>query len=255
MAAWRRQVLRARPRLGNPFSAAPPRHVRLRSEQNERQPAWLVVLFSQNDSKKGQFHIGFADIPDHYSAEENSNIQKNYADYCEWYGEIRPYQHCPPPPPLPALNAAELLAPPPPAALAAEARGPILSATAQERNNLRETVQQFLNAWYVQADYARLDGFIARDNMLSQTAPASESPWRKYFREAFRDDLPVKTASLNDAIAYHEMTLPTGFRGCSTSTAILLASSPIHLPSSIPGQHHSEAIFLPPACLPMSSAG
>jgi hypothetical protein len=172
----------------------------------------LVVLFKQNDSKKGQFHIGFADIPDHYSAEENSNIQKNYGDYCLWYGEIRPYQHCPPPPPLPALNAAGLLAPPPPAALAAEAREPLPSATAQERNNLRETVQQFLNAWYVQADYARLDGFIARDNMLSQTAPASESPWRKYFQEAFRDDPPAKAASLNDAIAYHEMTLPTGLQ-------------------------------------------
>jgi hypothetical protein len=108
----------------------------------------LVVLFNGNDSKKGQFHIGFGDLPDHYSADANSNIERNYRDYCGWYGPIKGYKKCvavpPPPPPPPLSNPAEaLLASPPPATPPTAANGPLQPATPQDR--LPETVQAFLN--------------------------------------------------------------------------------------------------------------
>ena len=171
----------------------------------------LVVLFKRSDSKQGQFHIGFGDIPDHYSADANSNIEKNYPDYCLWYGEIVPYQKCPPlPAPPPPLGLLQPSPPPvsqPPGGVPVAANAPLPPASPEEQARLRDTVQAFLNAWYVQADYNHLRQFIAQDNFFRAQNP--QSRWQSYFQAAFKPST-AKPASLSDAIAYHEMTVPKG---------------------------------------------
>jgi hypothetical protein len=169
----------------------------------------LVVLFDRNDSKKGQFHIGFGDGVDHYSAGANSNIEQNYRDYCGWYGTIKGFKECelilPPPPPSPPAEAPAVSPPPvvPPVA-----RSPIEPATAEGRNELEGTVQAFLREWYVQADYAGLQRFVAQDNVFrGNSTQSGEVQWLNFFRAASKPS-GVKLTSLKDAISYSEPNLP-----------------------------------------------
>lgn len=50
----------------------------------------IVVLFSDGDIIKGQFHIGFRTVFGHYFP-NNGNIAANYGKYCDWFGNIEGY--------------------------------------------------------------------------------------------------------------------------------------------------------------------
>jgi hypothetical protein len=200
----------------------------------------LVALFKSTDSKKGQFHIGFGEFPDHFSADTNSNIANNYPDYCRWYGEITPYQTCselgrsrssstaatgrlnspPPAPPPPASDLipeqterALLGANPPIAALSqpvqeANTSAPGPPASTEDLAALRGTVSTFLNAWYRLADYGALAQFVAQDNFFHEM-PQALPKWQSYFKAAFKPDSP-KPKSLADAVKFPQITLPKG---------------------------------------------
>ena len=43
----------------------------------------IVVLFKDDDSSQGQFHVGFMDLWWHFLA-DNGNVEENYFDYCHW---------------------------------------------------------------------------------------------------------------------------------------------------------------------------
>jgi len=162
----------------------------------------LVVLFDHNDPTKGQFHIGFGDSS-HYNAEDNSDITRNYADYCQWYGQLKLYQPCP----EARLALLGVPAPPPPP----EIQGALPPATPEEQLKLRTSVEAFLNSWYVKRDYEGFARSIATDNIFSFAQSLGGSPWNQSFQGAFRT--PNRTEPvrrLTDAIGVSEITLPKG---------------------------------------------
>jgi hypothetical protein len=162
--------------------------------QNGNPFLGIVVLFDVNDRTMGQFHIGFRSLFWHYLA-NNGNIAKNYQKYCHWYGVINGY-------------GPECDAPP----LQFDWLNGQLSPEKPFSNDLRQTVRDFLQTWYVERNLDSLSRFLADDNAAQFFISGGVFPkgtlssyWSALFFAAFPEWPGVaKVESLRDAITYPE---------------------------------------------------
>jgi len=171
----------------------------------------IVVLFDKDDSTKGQFHVGLADLLLHYVS-DNGNIAEHYDEYCDWYGPIAAYL----PGPTISHNAGTKESvpppPPPPRASANIEASPVSVRT--DWHALRTVAREFVTAWYVKhADSKDLNRYVATDNeftvpgILTQLKMTGKSPWQSVFTAAFSKGAP-SILSLKDAIQYSIPSTP-----------------------------------------------
>lgn len=163
----------------------------------------IVVLFDENDHQTGQFHIDFRSWFAHYFP-NNGNVAKNYKRYCSWYGRIDGYsQPCPGQQPEFDWRAVATTA--------------VTNTAAQSPNSdLRETVREFLNEWYVRQNLDGLSRYLAEDNAARSMAElgflpggAVRSYWDSLFAEAFENGPGAEHfLELSNAIQYREPSLP-----------------------------------------------
>jgi hypothetical protein len=120
----------------------------------------LVVLFDEKhppDKIHGQFHIGFRSWFAHYNR-VNGNIDDyfNYECYCQWYGQFDAFK--------PASGASPL-------ALASLDTNPTAGAA---KSDLIDSVEDFLEAWYVRRNYSQFRSYIAQENAYEAEAKANK---------------------------------------------------------------------------------
>jgi hypothetical protein len=164
----------------------------------------LVVLFDSGNPANGQFHVGFRSLFSHYRP-DNGNIAKNYKKYCAWYGQIDGYNSvCP-------TKTNALLS----------HDGPFLGAVSDNSqspsSDLRATVREFLNEWYVRQNLDLLvDRFLATDNSVRALSQRGFLPdgtvkayWSNLFAQAFEAGIgTVRFKELPEAIVFKGAALP-----------------------------------------------
>jgi hypothetical protein len=120
----------------------------------------LVVLFDDKhspDKIHGQFHIGFRSWFAHYDR-VNGNIGDyfNYECYCEWYGSFDAFNPISGSSPV-ALSSLDTK-----------------QGTEAAKTDLIDSVEDFLEAWYVRRNYTQFRTYIARENGFVAEARANK---------------------------------------------------------------------------------
>jgi hypothetical protein len=188
----------------------------------------IVALFDDDNSKLGQFHIGFRSWFSHYFP-NNGNIGKNYRKYCAWYGKISGY--------TPGREGLDFEPD------WKEKTNSAPTVYAHSELGLRETVKSFLTEWYIDQNIDDLARFVARDNAVNALISSGTLPeglrhayWTNLFSQAFEDGPgTTRFTKLSDALQFeypkHKVLQSLSSQNESPSTdrfAIIFPSPGVH---------------------------
>ena len=159
----------------------------------------LVVLFpDKKEEQSGQFHIDFRSWFSHYCP-DNGNIAANYKTYVRWYASIPGY-----------TPTFQLVFPELTRDLSQPTSSQSHDATGSQNacgSDIEESVHNFLLAWYVEHNFDRLLGFVAKDNVYNEAnfkslgVKSAASLWSRLFSDAFEKS-EARISKLEGALLY-----------------------------------------------------